>query len=357
MADAPAGQARRLRRRHRRVALACARSSTSPSARSTSTGRSTSRSIRATSAPPRSTTCAATPAKARKALGWKPKVTFHELIQMMVRADEEDVPLVAGGPRAHVVSDRGGSEPLRSSGARGTLGQALVEELPRAGWTLALAADRAVCDLRDAASLRAVVARGFGGRRGVVFNAAAYTDVDRAESEPDAAFAANALAPETLARAADAAGRRAGPLLDRLRLRRRARAPLRRVRSAVAAGALRALEGRGRAAGRRGDAAALHPARRLPLRAGRAQLSLDDPAPPARGRDRARRPRAARLADLGAARWRVSAALARPTPIRPLSLHVAGRDQLGRLRALRRRDDAGAARRRASRRCRRRRCP
>ncbi|HET6279384.1 MAG TPA: GDP-mannose 4,6-dehydratase [Polyangia bacterium] len=29
--------------------------------------------------------------KARKALGWKPKVGFKELIQMMVRADEEDV--------------------------------------------------------------------------------------------------------------------------------------------------------------------------------------------------------------------------------------------------------------------------
>jgi GDPmannose 4,6-dehydratase len=31
------------------------------------------------------------PAKAQHALGWKPKVTFHQLIQMMVRSDEEDV--------------------------------------------------------------------------------------------------------------------------------------------------------------------------------------------------------------------------------------------------------------------------
>ena len=30
-------------------------------------------------------------AKAQKAFGWKPKVTFRQLIQMMVRADEEDV--------------------------------------------------------------------------------------------------------------------------------------------------------------------------------------------------------------------------------------------------------------------------
>ena len=29
--------------------------------------------------------------KARKALGWKPRVTFRQLIEMMVRADEEDV--------------------------------------------------------------------------------------------------------------------------------------------------------------------------------------------------------------------------------------------------------------------------
>ena len=31
------------------------------------------------------------PSKAMRVLGWKPKVTFKSLIQMMVRADEEDV--------------------------------------------------------------------------------------------------------------------------------------------------------------------------------------------------------------------------------------------------------------------------
>ena len=30
-------------------------------------------------------------AKARKLLGWEPKVRFKQLIEMMVRADEEDV--------------------------------------------------------------------------------------------------------------------------------------------------------------------------------------------------------------------------------------------------------------------------
>ncbi len=35
--------------------------------------------------------------KARKTLGWKPKVGFRELIEMMVRADEEDVRLALAG--------------------------------------------------------------------------------------------------------------------------------------------------------------------------------------------------------------------------------------------------------------------
>ena len=91
-------------------------------------------------------------------------------------------------------------------GARGTLGQALVDELPRAGWTLAVAADRATCDLREPAAVRALVARAFAGRPGVVFNAAAYTDVDRAEGEGDLAYAVNAVAVEALARATHEAG-------------------------------------------------------------------------------------------------------------------------------------------------------
>jgi len=37
------------------------------------------------------------PSKAKKALGWKPKVSFKELIEMMVRADEEDVRLALAG--------------------------------------------------------------------------------------------------------------------------------------------------------------------------------------------------------------------------------------------------------------------
>jgi dTDP-4-dehydrorhamnose reductase len=83
------------------------------------------------------------------------------------------------------------------------LGQALTAVLPPAGYDLRAALDRAGCDIADADAVRAVVDK---HAPDVIFNAAAYTDVDRAEAEPDAAYRANAVAAETLARAADAAG-------------------------------------------------------------------------------------------------------------------------------------------------------
>lgn len=88
-------------------------------------------------------------------------------------------------------------------GAGGTLGAALAEGLPRAGWRVAAALDRAACDVRDFDRLRAVLAE---ARPAAVFNAAAYTNVDRAEGEPDLAFAINAEGAETVARAAAEAG-------------------------------------------------------------------------------------------------------------------------------------------------------
>jgi dTDP-4-dehydrorhamnose reductase len=88
-------------------------------------------------------------------------------------------------------------------GARGTLGQTLVEELPGLGYALAATPARAECDIRDGAAVRALLAR---VRPAVIFNAAAYTNVDRAESEGDLAYEVNALAVEDLARAAAAAG-------------------------------------------------------------------------------------------------------------------------------------------------------
>lgn len=88
-------------------------------------------------------------------------------------------------------------------GGRGTLGVALCAELPRAGWRLAAGLGRAECDIRDGAALRALFDR---LRPTAVFNAAAYTDVDRAETEPEIAMAVNGQGAETVARAAAAAG-------------------------------------------------------------------------------------------------------------------------------------------------------
>jgi dTDP-4-dehydrorhamnose reductase len=84
-------------------------------------------------------------------------------------------------------------------GARGTLGGALVPALGRAGWQVAAAPARAECDITDARAVRELFAR---ARPDVVFNAAAYTNVDRAEGEPDLAHATNATGAEIVAAAA-----------------------------------------------------------------------------------------------------------------------------------------------------------
>ena len=44
-------------------------------------------------------------------------------------------------------------------GARGTLGLALCEQLPLAGWSIAAAVARSECDIRDEAALRALFER------------------------------------------------------------------------------------------------------------------------------------------------------------------------------------------------------
>ena len=88
-------------------------------------------------------------------------------------------------------------------GAQGTLGSALALGLPGAGWEVAAAATRADCDITDAGAVRSLLGR---FRPAAVFNAAAYTDVDRAESEPDRAYAVNATAAEGIAAAAAEVG-------------------------------------------------------------------------------------------------------------------------------------------------------
>jgi dTDP-4-dehydrorhamnose reductase len=82
------------------------------------------------------------------------------------------------------------------TGAAGQLGQALLQTAPATFTCHGL--DRAACDICDAAALGALLDE---QRPALLINAAAYTAVDRAESEPEAALAANATAPGLLAAA------------------------------------------------------------------------------------------------------------------------------------------------------------
>lgn len=79
-------------------------------------------------------------------------------------------------------------------GAGGQLGQELVRQFAGAGDLLALGHQE--LDLEDAVRLRDRVS---AASADVVLNAAAYTAVDRAESEPERAMAINAEAPRILA--------------------------------------------------------------------------------------------------------------------------------------------------------------
>jgi dTDP-4-dehydrorhamnose reductase len=85
-------------------------------------------------------------------------------------------------------------------GANGQVGRALQAAL--ADEEL-LPLDRSAADLRDPGALADLVRR---HRPRVVINAAAYTAVDRAESEPDLAHAVNATAMEAIATEARAVG-------------------------------------------------------------------------------------------------------------------------------------------------------
>jgi dTDP-4-dehydrorhamnose reductase len=85
------------------------------------------------------------------------------------------------------------------TGASGQLGRALRHTAPDA--RALIMADHAALDITDARGVAEFV-----GREGpnLIINAAAYTAVDQAEREPDAAGAVNADGPENLARAAKA---------------------------------------------------------------------------------------------------------------------------------------------------------
>src|SRR3954465_4781519 len=87
-------------------------------------------------------------------------------------------------------------------GAGGTLGQALVTQLPASGYEVAMALGHQDCSITDEPEVRRRIR---DLRPDVIFNAAAYTDVDGAEGEADRAYQANAVGPEVLARACEAA--------------------------------------------------------------------------------------------------------------------------------------------------------
>jgi dTDP-4-dehydrorhamnose reductase len=98
-------------------------------------------------------------------------------------------------------TDATSSPTLLVTGANGQVGFELRRSLAPLGRVVAL--DRAGCDLSNAAQVREVVAR---LRPDVIVNAAAYTAVDKAETDADTAHAINGIAPGVLAEQARALG-------------------------------------------------------------------------------------------------------------------------------------------------------
>lgn len=89
------------------------------------------------------------------------------------------------------------------TGASGQLGKAL--QATAAGGNDIQALDRVALDIGDEASVSACVTQ---ARPDLIVNAAAYTAVDKAESDAEAAWRINAVGPGNLARAAAQAGAR-----------------------------------------------------------------------------------------------------------------------------------------------------
>ena len=88
-------------------------------------------------------------------------------------------------------------------GAGGQVGRALAETVPASAQAIALG--HAECDVRSARDVERAISH---AGPDIVFNAAAFTAVDRAETEPEEAAAINAVAPGIIAQAARAAGAR-----------------------------------------------------------------------------------------------------------------------------------------------------
>ena len=91
---------------------------------------------------------------------------------------------------------------LLITGHHGQVGQALIQQAAAHNFQVA-AYDRSELDIANRAAVLQTVER---EQPAVIINAAAYTAVDKAESEPAAAYAANAEGADNLARAAHAVG-------------------------------------------------------------------------------------------------------------------------------------------------------
>jgi len=87
------------------------------------------------------------------------------------------------------------------TGTRGTLGQALVRRGEALGHTLLLL-NRPECDITDPGAVKQAI---LDFKPHTVIHAAAYTNVDGAESEPGAAFAANGFGTRNIALACETA--------------------------------------------------------------------------------------------------------------------------------------------------------
>jgi dTDP-4-dehydrorhamnose reductase len=88
-------------------------------------------------------------------------------------------------------------------GARGQVGRALAAAAP--SFAEMVSVDREACELSEPAQVSSIILK---TKPDIVINAAAYTAVDRAESEPEIAHAVNAVAPGVMAEAARRVGGR-----------------------------------------------------------------------------------------------------------------------------------------------------
>ena len=154
----------------------------------------------------------------------------------------------------------------------------LARELARARWPDGWAstfAGRPELDLRFPDKAAAAVA---ASAPDLVVNAAAYTNVDQAESEPDVARLVNAAGPGAIAAACAKDRRDAGEHLDRLRVRRDESWPLSRGRSRQPDRRLWPQQGRGRGADPRRVGRAPDPAHLLGVQPVRHEFREDHDA-------------------------------------------------------------------------------